>query len=359
MYLIKQTLYLFLVVVLHFQSFAQNTAGRQEYINKYAQIAMDEMKRVGIPASITLAQGCLESGNGKSMLAEKANNHFGIKCHSTWTGKKIYKDDDAKNECFRVYKDADESFVDHSDFLKNGQRYAFLFELKPDDYKGWAKGLKKAGYATNPHYPERLITIIEESELYKYDEMVLSGKSFVAPNDNAKSDKEKHTKKTKQEEKQKQETTTLRKKETRPVQKQLDPQKKSVVLTPPVLADVSEFSIDAPGRVVHTNNKVNYVFAKYDDTFESIAKDYALSDWQIIRFNDFEKDHKLVTGEVIYIQPKKTKADKKYPYHIVRENETLQSISQLYAVKLSSLMKINQFNEGYSVKTGDRIKLKK
>lgn len=139
------------------------------YIKEYSEIAVREMKKYGIPASITLAQGMLESGNGNSSLARYANNHFGIKCTPDWDGRKYYKDDDRRNDCFRVYKDAEESFEDHSQFLRR-KRYAQLFELKSTDYKRWAKGLKKAGYATNPKYPRLLIDLIERYELNRFDE---------------------------------------------------------------------------------------------------------------------------------------------------------------------------------------------
>jgi LysM repeat protein len=146
----------------------------ETYIDRFKYIAIAEMDKNGIPASITLAQGLLESGNGNSDLAIKANNHFGIKCNGEWNGKKIYKDDDEKNECFRVYGSAEQSFVDHSEFLKR-KRYASLFDLKKDDYKGWAKGLKEAGYATNPKYPDLLINLIERYQLYRFD-----GKDYPA-----------------------------------------------------------------------------------------------------------------------------------------------------------------------------------
>ena len=137
---------------------------------------MDEMVQFGIPASITLAQGSLESGAGKGRLAVKANNHFGIKCHD-WNGKKIYHDDDEKQECFRKYDNPEYSYRDHSLFLADRKRYSFLFDLKKDDYKQWAKGLKKAGYATDPKYPQKLIDLIERYELYKYDNIVLKKKN--------------------------------------------------------------------------------------------------------------------------------------------------------------------------------------
>lgn len=148
----------------------------KNYINQYKEIAKDNMRNHGIPASITLAQGILESGAGNGRLAKEANNHFGIKCHTNWTGETIRHDDDAAQECFRKYRHASESFQDHSLFLTSRSRYNDLFKLKKDDYEGWAKGLRKAGYATDPKYPDKLIGLIERYELYKYDEEVLGKK---------------------------------------------------------------------------------------------------------------------------------------------------------------------------------------
>ena len=148
------------------------------YIGTYKNIAIDKMEKYNIPASITLAQGILESGNGLSTLAKKSNNHFGIKCHSGWKGKRVYHDDDKKGECFRKYPTPEGSFNDHSIFLTGRGRYEFLFDLKPDDYKAWAKGLKKAGYATDRKYPKKLISFIETFELYKYDDLVLDAKAY-------------------------------------------------------------------------------------------------------------------------------------------------------------------------------------
>lgn len=149
-----------------------------DYIGTYKDIAIRKMEEYNIPASITLAQGILESGNGLSELAKKSNNHFGIKCHSSWRGQKVYHDDDRRGECFRKYPSAEGSFNDHSKFLTNRGRYEFLFDLRRDDYKAWAKGLKKAGYATDRKYPKKLISFIENFELYKYDELVLDDRAY-------------------------------------------------------------------------------------------------------------------------------------------------------------------------------------
>ncbi|MDP6921549.1 MAG: glucosaminidase domain-containing protein [Lutibacter sp.] len=153
------------------------TSRTQEYIKKYQEVAMKEMRKFGIPASITLAQGILESGSGYGKLTQSSNNHFGIKCHKGWRGKRVYHDDDRKGECFRVYKHPEKSYRDHSLFLANRERYADLFRLKKADYKGWARGLSRAGYATDRRYPAKLIALIEKYELYRYDKKVL-GRSY-------------------------------------------------------------------------------------------------------------------------------------------------------------------------------------
>ena len=156
------------------------------YINNYSAIAKEEMLQYGIPASITLAQGILESGAGRGTLTKKANNHFGIKCHTSWTGERVYHDDDEKGECFRKYRDPRYSFRDHSLFLSQRTRYQNLFTLKKRDYKGWARGLKKAGYATDPKYPAKLINIIERYDLTQYDDEVLGGKAIITDLDESK-----------------------------------------------------------------------------------------------------------------------------------------------------------------------------
>ena len=167
----------FILTGIHLSVFSQNKISREEYISMYSHIAVNNMKQFGVPASITLAQAMLESDNGNSTLAVKANNHFGIKCHKDWTGATIYHDDDRKGECFRKYKNPEQSFNDHSLFLRGGKRYAFLFDLTPTDYKAWAHGLKKAGYATNPKYAELLIKIIEDNELYRFDQGITVAES--------------------------------------------------------------------------------------------------------------------------------------------------------------------------------------
>lgn len=184
----KVKTFLFLMLSPFFVIGQSKSNSTQDYINTYTKIAIEQEKQYGIPACITLAQGILESGSGRSRLATEANNHFGIKCHNDWKGKKIYKDDDKKNECFRVYDNAEQSYIDHSLFLVGKKRYAELFQLKITDYKGWAKGLKKAGYATNPKYPQLLIDIIELYDLanitqtYQEEESQEENKEIISQN---------------------------------------------------------------------------------------------------------------------------------------------------------------------------------
>jgi LysM repeat protein len=281
-----------------------NNNPRKIYIEKYKSMAIKEMHRSGIPASITMAQACLESGNGLSTLSIKANNHFGIKCHN-WKGPSIRHDDDAKNECFRKYKDPYESYKDHSDFLMRNTRYAFLFNYKKTDYKSWAKGLKKAGYATDPHYPQRLIAIIEEEKLYELDKAEypsgVDGES---------------------------------------------------------LSDIDNFSFSA-GKNVFSNNKTMFVVAGDDDTYRKIARQQNLSMWEIYSYNDLPKTAPISPGQKIYIERKRNKAEKGTNFHIVEEGETMYTISQKYAIKLNKLYRKNLMEPGEQITPGDTINLRK
>lgn len=296
----------------------QKRISREEYLAQYSDMAIKEMKRTGIPASITLAQGCLESDDGNSWLAKEANNHFGIKCHN-WTGEKVYKDDDEKNECFRKYANAKISFDDHSDFLVNAKRYSALFELNSKDYKGWAKGLKEAGYATNPKYPELLIKIIEDNKLYDYDKGIKAIRN-EADTGKIKEPKEKHRR-----------------------------QK---------LSDIDNISITAGGHEIKLKNRVKYVIAKTGETPDQIAKDLDMFAWELLRYNDLTKDSVLRNNQVVYIQPKRNKAEFGKNTHTVKNGETLYSISQFYAIKLNKLILKNNIKPGNTVKSGDVLSLR-
>ena len=281
---------------------------RQEYIDVYKDMAISEMKRSGIPASITLAQGLLESNNGNSRLVTKGNNHFGIKCHG-WKGKKIYHDDDEKDECFRKYKSANESYMDHTDFLMGSPRYEFLFSLDQTDYRGWAKGLKKAGYATSPKYANLLIDLIEENELYVYDK----------------------------------------------------PQRRKKPKDEQELADIDEqeFEITEPHRKVLVRNRINYILAKEGDTYQTITEELEMMPFELAKYNEFARDSKIATGQLIYLQPKRKKASVEFKYHTVEEGENMYHVSQMYGVKLKYLYRMNMMNQGDEPEAGVIINLRK
>jgi len=309
-----------LVFALTQAAFAQPASKRitrSEYIELYKGEAVKGMNHSGVPASITLAQGILESGDGNSPLARYANNHFGIKCHSSWTGKTFIQDDDSKDECFRKYKTALESFSDHSDFLKR-KRYAALFELKITDYKGWAKGLKAAGYATNPKYPQLLIRIIEENDLAKYDKMK-PGKSI----------KDNNTKKDRKDKKNQEEDRK-------------------------VLANSKKKG--SHSVKVHENN-IRYIDVKPEDSFDKIAEEFNMGLWQLYKYNDWDKDKELFDEGVLFLQPKRSKA--KEEYHTARKGESMMDISQQYGIKYKKLLKKNGLLEGDEPKQGDKIYMQK
>ena len=305
---------------------------QERYIEKYAELAVEEMYRSGIPASITLAQGMLESGNGMSDLAVRGNNHFGIKCHNGWTGKTIRYDDERRGECFRRYSSPEESFRDHSDFLRYRDRYKFLFDYRVTDYKAWAYGLRKAGYATDPSYPKKLIKIIEDYRLYEYDSR--------RPGSVRRNRHDRHTE---------------------------DVSDASAVPAPPSkreevvpLSDVRSGHFQFPlSRQVYTKNGVPFVYAEEGDTYESLASYYGLFPREILKFNDLWYSGGLQPGTVVYLRAKKGKAAKGLDKHVIEEGETMREISQRYALKLSKLYKLNGFEQGYVPKEGDIIRLRK
>jgi LysM repeat protein len=291
---------------------AQNKLTRREYIDHYNDLAIKEMKRTGIPASITLAQGILESNNGNSTLAINANNHFGIKCHKDWNGKTYTHDDDRPNECFRKYRTPYDSYMDHSEFLTRHQRYAFLFEYETTDYKNWAKGLKKAGYATHPKYDKLLIQIIEDNELYKFDD-----------------------------------------KKYKPVKLLAEKEQKYLPI------DIDDYAINPFGNDIQTYNRIDFVVAKTGDTFESLAEKYEMMPWQIKKYNELDNGRRIKPGMRIYLQPKRRKADIIYKQHIVQEGEDMYSISQEYGIKLKYLYRKNNMEPGSQPEIGQELSLRK
>jgi LysM repeat protein len=301
------------------------TTDRKQYIDRFGELAISEMNRTGIPASITLAQGLLESDNGNSTLAVKANNHFGIKCHDEWKGQRIYHDDDRRNECFRKYESAWESYRDHSDFLRNRQRYAFLFELEPTDYKGWAKGLKKSGYATNREYAELLIRIIEENNLQVYDRGIVA--KTDDPVDQVVVSENQH---------------------------ETDPEKYNSEVT-----DIDNFTVDLNPRSLAQINRIDYVVVKPGDTFIELAEEFELMYWELFKYNELSKDAAMEPGQILFLQPKRNKAEFGCDYHTVEEGETMYSISQKYGVKLARLCKMNWMEEGEEPAVGQKLWLRK
>jgi LysM repeat protein len=297
--------------LLTLSTFGQKKMTRDEYLKQFAPMAIRQMELMGVPASIILAQGMLESDNGNSTLAVKGNNHFGIKCHKTWSGPKMYHDDDAKGECFRKYASVEHSYKDHSEFLRGARRYAFLFDLETTDYKGWAHGLKKAGYATNPRYAEMLIKIIEDNKLYLYDRGV---KVLV----------ESPTKGMGQ------------------------------------LIDADNFTIDLyKQRSVYTRNRIRYIKVKAGDTYQILTKELQLMPWQLASYNDMDRSAKLEVGQELYIQPKRRRAEVNHAIHVAEEGETMYSISQLYGIKLKSLYRKNRMEPGTNPEPQQKIYLRK
>ena len=276
------------------------TDASKAYVKRYNKVAMDEMRIYKVPASITLAQGILESGSGNSRLSKEANNHFGIKCGGSWTGKSITHHDDRRNECFRVYPSPWGSYRDHSKFLNNNKRYSSLFSLKISDYKGWAYGLKKAGYATDKKYPKRLIKIIEEHQLYRYDEMVLNGKEF---------------------------------------------------------SQDEIMAIAGPHVLKRHGNRLDYIEAREGDTYQSLSVELEIKQDDLIEYNDKNWDSSISKGEKIYIERKRSHGENKY--YTVRKGDTMYSISQKEGIRLKYLYKRNMMEYGSQPKTGTKLYLRK
>lgn len=308
----------------------------EDYINKYKDLAVMEMKRTGVPASITLAQGMVESNYGRSTLARSANNHFGIKCHSIWKGQRFIHHDDRRNECFRKYANVEDSFRDHSDFLRSGSRYSFLFDLNPSDYKGWAHGLKKAGYATNPDYANMLIRKIEENNLYYYDRDYRASSSTSQPavtsiptptsssNQTANADAGPNT---------------------------IDPS--------PAIEETSSFgAVLARASRIMTNNGVQYVIVKDGEKIDDIAREFKVLKWEIVRYNELTDKSDLIPGQTLYLQAKKDRSETGAEFHIANEGETIYMISQKYGIRLKSLLDLNRMQAGEEPSAGQKIWLK-
>ncbi len=294
------------------------------YIASYGDLAVSEMRRTGVPASITLAQGMLESDYGRSALASMANNHFGIKCHDDWKGPTVRKHDDTRNECFRKYQRPEDSFYDHSDFLRSGSRYSFLFKLDPTDYKAWAHGLKRAGYATNPDYANLIIRKIEENNLDNLD------RGYTA--------------------------SSAKPQQKAPVQ-QSPPASKPVATVPPPSGEETITFGDVMARAprILENNRLQYVIVKDGDTKEMLENEFQLLKKDLARYNDLTDDFTMVPGQILYLQPKREKAEAGKDYHTASDGDTMYNISQKYGVKLRSLLEMNRMTDSTAVVTGQKI----
>lgn len=324
------------------------------YIEQFASLAVEEMYRSGIPASITLAQGLLESGYGLSELAVKGNNHFGIKCHNNWTGGRMYYDDDRKGECFRKYRSPEDSYRDHSDFLRYRDRYSFLFDYKITDYKSWANGLKKAGYATDPAYPRKLINLIETYKLYEYDRKPAS----FAHTDrkSGRKDRHKDNRKSNHNDNRKSKNQIV---SMEIVEQNLPPAPAEIEkVTPLTESQRQEFHFSLT-RQMYSQNGVPFVYAVEGETYESIAASNNLFEREILKFNDAVKGDEIRPGDVVYLQPKKKQAAKGLEKHVFEKDDSMRGIAQRFGIRLDRLYKMNAMPEGYTPREGDIIRLRK
>lgn len=297
-----------LALLLSIPSYAQMKWNQayQTYINQYKDLAIEQMLRYRIPASITLAQGLFESAAGRSDLVRQGNNHFGIKCHN-WTGPTQYHDDDARGECFRVYQDARDSYEDHSKFLAKQPRYAQLFALNTKDYKGWARGLKACGYATNPQYANKLIQIIELYRLHEFDHAKRYDR-FMAEHNG------------------------------------------------------TDQPVNAQGTLhpIHLFNDNYYLYARQGDTFKSIGKEVGISWKKLAKYNERDKHETLNKGDIIYLKKKRKKAPKQFKKrpHVVQSGESMYLIAQKYGIRLKSLYKMNDLSPDFKIYPGAKLKVR-
>lgn len=298
------TLVVLILSVTHVSAQIKWNSAYQAYIDQYKDLAIEQMLKYNIPASITLSQGLLESGAGRSWLTKSSNNHFGIKCHG-WTGRRVFHDDDERGECFRAYDNPRQSFEDHSRFLATQSRYARLFNYARTDYKSWARGLKQCGYATNPQYASKLIQIIELYNLNQYDKAKKFDQFMV-----------KHS-------------------------------------TEDGVAPDGNF------HVIKAYNKNYYVIARKGDSFQSLSKELCIGKRKLAKYNERSYKEELAAGDVIYLKKKRKKATKEYKNrpHIVQIGESMYLISQKYGIRLSSLYKKNHLSPDYQIKVGDKLRV--
>jgi LysM repeat protein len=323
----KKSVILFFAVAVWFSSKAQYSDAALSYIDQYKDLAIEEMIRTGVPAAITLAQGILESQAGQSDLVLESNNHFGIKCKGEWTGNVVYHDDDVKNECFRRYNTAEESYRDHSDFLKSRSNYSSLFDLDVTDYKGWAYGLKKARYATNPVYAKSLITTIEKYNLEEFTDIALQRSNEIniaaAPGQTGKSLAFTNT-------------NSLAVEDEQP--EQYDAQ-----------------AVEYPNGVFRIN-QANVLYARAGTSLFAIASQYSIPYKKLLQYNDLDNVDILKQSTLIYLEKKQKRGSR--DYHIVSANENIFDIAQEEGVQLESLLVYNNLQKSTQPKAGDKILLR-
>jgi hypothetical protein len=333
-----QRLFVYLtIVLLAAKAGAQTSADYAAYIIQYGELAMQEQQRTGIPAAIKMAQGLLESGAGKGSLVQRSNNHFGIKCKAEWTGAKAYHDDDAKAECFRAYPSPEDSYADHSNYLRNSSRYAFLFELDINDYKGWAHGLRKAGYATNPRYPQLLIKVIEDNHLADLTHWASAqnwqntdwAASFTA---NGKYN---------------------------PSPNSVPVSKIAVVQTTPQNSQLQQTQDDT--RLVNYPeaafeiNACKVVWAKAGTSLLALATTHQITVNELLFFNDMQEQPLLGEDQLVYLERKKKRGEQ--PFYEAKQGETLWMVSQTTGVRLDHLEFWNKTSAKKQLKPGTRIYL--
>lgn len=290
-----------------------------EYIDKHKKLAITHMKKYNVPASIILAQGLLESEAGRSSLTTKSNNHFGIKCKNDWQGERVIAADDTPNDCFRKYKNVEDSYEDHSRFLVERSRYNSLFSLDITDYKSWAKGLQKAGYATDRAYANKLIKVIEDYELYKYDRDGFNRDQNYSLQ------------------------TLVNTKTTPPPSSSPPPS------SPPL------------SKTRHTPYKTNglvYVIAYRGDSYRAIAQEFGFNVAELCKYNEVPQNFPLEAGDIVYFEKKHKKADKPYYEHVVRVGDSMYRISQLYGMVVENLYEMNKKDFSYVPMVGDILRLR-
>lgn len=365
----KKIILLFtLLSVLLLSAVAQNSSVKERteaYINNYKDLAIQEMLRTGVPASIKLAQGILESQFGESTLAKNANNHFGIKCKTEWTGDKIYQDDDARGECFRVYKSAEESYRDHSDFLKTRPHYSFLFKLEPTDITGWAYGLKRAGYATNKTYPERLLRVIEDYQLHQYTlqgiammdnkttPIVAPVQSTIVTNPVVEQPAVPAIKNEIQKP-----TTVKEETETPQTEQQtINPIVEKSKATEEKIDSVTEKK-KSPSypEGIFTINHTRAIHVKEGTSLLALAHQYDISLSKLFEFNELPEFDIMDMDRVLFIEKKQKKGAS--DYHEVAAGETIHDICQKEGIRMESLLEYNKLKKDSQLSAGQKLFLR-